>query len=155
MKKPSDCQQGMNPGPTCTCNIHEACVLHATGCLGGCTGTAALQLTSFLGCYVHGEKSSLADSINTTAPLEGSCLPGNLKKCLVSSGAPAAGVQKCIADEKIYTPVMAEALKKSEVIQTYPHCTVNKKLLPQEDPKPAEAHLKKALCQAGAKSACT
>jgi hypothetical protein len=151
MTTPSDCQQGMFPGPTCTCNIHEACVVHSTGCLGGCTGAAAQQLTSFLGCYVHGEH---ADNTNATVPLEGTCLPGNLIKCVASSGVPAAAVQKCIANKKIYTPIMAEALKKSQVIQTYPHCTVNKKVLPQEDPTPAEAHLKKALCQAGAKSAC-
>lgn len=142
----------MNPGPTCTCNIHEACVLHATGCLGGCTGEKALQLTSFLGCYVHGEKSPTEN--NATAPLEGSCLPGNLKKCVASSGVPASAVQKCLASKAIYYPVMAEAMKKSQVIQTYPHCTVNKKLLPQESLSKAKADLKKALCRAGAKSAC-
>ena len=81
-------------------------------------------------------------------------MPGNLKKCVAHAGIALSGVQKCLASKKIYYPVMAQALKKSQVVQTYPHCTVNKKLLPQEAPKSAEIHLKNALCQAGAKSAC-
>jgi len=94
---------------------------------------------------------------NATAslePLEGSCKPGNLKTCVASSGVPASAVQKCIATKSIYYPIMAEAMKKSQVIQTYPHCTVNNKLLPQEALNKAKADLKAALCKAGAKSAC-
>ena len=119
----------MNPGPTCTCNIHEACVLHATGCLGGCTGDAARQLTSFLGCYVHGEKPGIEAS-NATSPLDGSCKPGNLKSCVASSGVPASAVQACLKNKKIYYPVMATAMKKSQVVQTYPHCTVSRRKWP-------------------------
>lgn len=120
----------------------EACVLKASGCLGGCVGASAGRLASFLGCFVKGEND------------RGVCQPDAKDGCLASAGISANATNACIDDKKQYEPVMAALVKQSRGIQTYPHALVNGKLLPQETVKHDEADLRTALCHAGVKAAC-
>jgi len=139
----------------CQCNIIEACALHATDCLGGCTGVAAHKLVSFLGCFVAGEHPPAASVVEEGAhAAEGTCTPNAKGKCVASSGIDRQKHAACVADKATHKAVMEEVWRKSRKIQTFPNCKVNGKLLPQEDEKAAEHTLKTALCKAGASAAC-
>ena len=133
----------------CECNIIEACALHATDCLDGCTGAPAHKLVSFLGCFVAGEHPPAASLVK-----EETCMPQANNKCVASSGIDRQKHAACIADKATQRVVMKEIWRKGRAIQTFPNCKVDGKLLPQEDEKPAEHALKKALCNAGASAAC-
>lgn len=98
------------------------------------------MLASFLGCYVKGNPS-----------MEDNCGPQHLKPCIKSSGLDNAAMTTCIANKKIYDPVVVEAWKKSQKIQTYPYGTVAGHELPQAM---SASTLEAALCKAGAEKAC-
>ena len=140
-KDPSACTQFQTPR-CCKSNIIEACVLKASGCLGGCVGASAGRLASFLGCFVKGERD------------RGVCQPDAKDRCLASAGISANATNACMDDKEQYEPVMAALVKQSRRVQTYPHTVVNGKLLPQDTVKNDEADLRKALCDAGIKAAC-
>ena len=143
------CMNMMGDKAICECNIIEACALHATDCLDGCTGAPAHKLVTFLGCFVEGEHPPAAGLVE-----EGKCMPQAKDKCLKSSGIDQQKHAACVAHKATQKAVMEEIWRKGRKVQTFPHCEVDGKLLPQEDEKTAERTLKKALCKAGARAAC-
>ena len=160
-KEPSACTMFQTPA-CCLSNIIEACVLHATGCEGGCSGPDASQLANFLGCFVKGEQpgvnetSTSATNATVHATVqEGVCKPKSMAKCLNSSRiAAAAAANACVKSKHIYEPIMARLTAASTKIQTFPHALVNGKLLKQDTEKNDEKHMKQSLCKAGVKAAC-
>lgn len=131
----------------CTCEQHEACASHAAGCSGvsGCTGQAAEKLLSFLGCYVKG-----------APPTEDGCKPSNKDHCLASSGIDSKDFAACLADKSTRHGVELAAMKECAKTQgqspVFPYSTFNGKFQPQGE---GAAEMKKGLCKAGAKAACS
>jgi hypothetical protein len=137
---PTTCDTSFYPKSVCTCEIHESCAVHVTGCVDGCAGKALDTLADFLGCYVKG---------NT--PGSDSCGPEHLKPCMKSSGIDSDAMEKCIANKKVYDSVVVNAYEHSKKIQCYPHTVVDGKVQPQGL---SAKQLQEALCKAGADRAC-
>ena len=160
-KEPAACTMFQTPA-CCRSNIIEACVLHATGCEGGCSGPKATKLANFLGCFVKGEQPGpgVNETSTTNATVhatvqEGVCKPKSMAKCLNSSRiTAAAAANACVQSKHIYEPIMARLTAASTKIVTFPHALVNGKLLQQDTEKNDEKHMKQSLCKAGVKAAC-
>jgi len=141
------CDHGMFSKEICTCELHEACASHAAGCSGssGCSGEAAENLIKFLSCYVKGQ-----------TPTEDSCKPANKDSCIVSSGIDSKAMAACLADKSTLHAVELAAMKECNKVQgqspVFPYSTFNGKFQNQGE---GAAAVKKALCKAGAKAACS
>jgi len=149
----------MGDAAICKCNVIEACALHATDCLDGCTGSSARTLVSFLGCFVAGEHpptitNGTAVEKSAARVDEGTCEPGAKDKCAASAGIDTKKLGACMAAKATQKAVLQDVWHKARKVQTFPHCEVNGRLLAQESEKDAEHTLKAALCKAGASAAC-
>ena len=132
-------------GPACEqSDVIEACALDATGCVGGCTGEAALKLSKFVGCFEH----------NFTEGGPGAtCVPADAAKCTAYAG---------IADE--HAACMSSSSRKKQVadwgaIETasaklhfFPTVKIDGKMDGSKAQDPTK--LRSELCKAGLAAAC-
>ena len=95
---PTTCDKLMYPKSVCTCEIHEACAVHVTGCANGCSGKSLDTLATFLGCYVKGNPT-----------MEDNCGPQHLEPCIAASGINKSEMLSCIKTKSTYAPVVTNA----------------------------------------------
>ena len=56
---PTTCDKTIAGESACECDDIEACAVHITGCLEGCTGSNLFKLTQFYGCFAGPKEGEL------------------------------------------------------------------------------------------------
>jgi len=123
----------------------EICAVHASDCVGGCTGAAAQKITAFFSCFEDGWK-------------ENECVGGDSKvaKCLASSGIDQTKHGNCKSDSGLIQQLQAKFHQAAKGrVHLYPTVYLDAKLFdPKSTPYDAQT-LRKDLCKVGVGAACS
>ena len=84
---PTTCDKTIAGESACECDDIEACAVHITGCLEGCTGSNLFKLTQFYGCFA--------------GPKEGSCKPSKRSSCVEEAGLNHEALVGCLGDRRV------------------------------------------------------
>lgn len=122
---------------------YEACALDATNCIGGCTGDAALTLTTFISCFEHRFNESSKQV----------CHPEDGPKCAAKAGI-TSDLNKCMNSPSRYQKVAQwiETKTKEAHLNFFPTVKIGGKM--DGDKAQNSTQLKSELCAQGVKAAC-
>ena len=87
----------------------EACVLHATDCLHGCSDKAAAALAAFVSCY-EGQFQEMKCIDAATAD----------KACIASSGVDKDTYTQCRADQALISQIQADIQGRGSDVHGFP-----------------------------------
>lgn len=119
----------------------DACALHVTGCIHGCTADAAVALASYASCYEGGFH-------------EGMCTGAEKKDktCAATAGIDADKFAACLADASLIKKIQADVFSRGANVDMFPKVTIGG--FPASNKAQDEASFKEALCKHGVKPAC-
>jgi len=136
---PTKCDKSIAGEKACQCDDAEACAVHMTGCLGGCSGQALETLTAFYGCFA-GKK-------------EGTCDPSMSASCASRAGMSVTSLKSCLGDRKLLDVIYREIWDSGKKVQSFPKLVVNGHTV-NEQKAPTHKFLSSVFCKAGLKAAC-
>jgi len=124
----------------------EICAVHASDCVGGCSGAAAQKITAFFSCFEDGWK-------------ENECVGGDSKaaKCLASSGIDKTKHADCKSDSELIKQLQGKFQQAAKGrIHSFPTVYIDGKELSATSSEFPwdEQLLRKALCKVGVSAAC-
>lgn len=124
----------------------EICAVHASDCVGGCTGAAAKKITAFFSCFEDGWKENQC---------EGGDSDSQAAKCLASSGIDKTKHANCKSDSGLIKHLQAtfKQLAKGR-IHFFPTIWLDGKKLPTTSIPFDQNSLRKELCKVGVSAAC-
>ena len=119
----------------------DACALHVTGCIHGCTADAAVKLASFVACYEGSFK-------------EGVCPGAESKdtKCIESAGITKSDFESCLSDDDLVKQIQTDVYGRGQDVNSFPRVTIGGFPASMQSQDPQD--FQKALCKHGVDAAC-
>eukprot|EP00947_MAST-08B_sp_MAST-8B-sp1_P001688 g1688.t1 len=136
---PTVCDKTAAGPKACKCDDVEACAVHITGCLSGCSGKTLTMLSSFFGCF--------------SGKTEGTCDPTKSSTCASQTGVSASSLKSCVGNRKMLGGIYREIWKHGKKVQSFPDLVVGGKPV-DEQKAPTHKFLSGVFCKAGLKAAC-